>query len=312
MLVANYYYLHVCMSKPQHCKSLLTDYQLEGTIIGNGTQGKIVRGQHIITKEMVAVKVYSLLLENKSFENEARLLYQCMNIDQVVKPRACFTRDQKGYLILPLFALDLCTKIMNERALGERQSAFLFKQICEGMQKCHEMKIAHLDLKPENILIDTKDDRVYICDFGSSYEFNSYEEEITIGLRGTLYYSAPEVKHKNSFNPVKADIWSLGILLHVMILGHFPSSKVASEQIDFLNGRINFSYVQNGCSVELYDLMISILQLEYHKRPTVNQILAHPWFSLYERQTSPSPGSPFVSRFIDKSKKLFTSTNSVG
>ena len=75
-------------------------------------------------------------------------------------------------------------------------------------------KIVHRDLKPENILV-TKDQRVILIDFGTARTITSS----AIGFltqAGTPAYQAPEVIVPQAAVPMnfKADIWSLGCILH--------------------------------------------------------------------------------------------------
>ena len=293
----------------------LNDYNIDLTVIGNGAQAKIVRAQHIVTHELVAVKVYPLknYTDLLCFENEARLLAQCRKIPQIIQARACFVHKQHGFLVMPLFAQDLLTKIMDENGLGERNTMNLFKQICEGVQQCHEKNIAHLDLKPDNILYSNNDEKVYICDFGNSYQFENENDEVNIGRRGTVLYSAPEVKNKPTYNPVKADIWSLGILLHVMTLGYFPHSKNDANMEHYHRGTINLAFAQRDCSPLLCELLTSILNVNPAERPSIAQILNHPWFASFNQNSTQRDIRPTSTSFAHRlSDRIFGNTSSRG
>ena len=39
---------------------------------------------------------------------------------------------------------------------------------------------------------------------------------------GSKQYAAPEILRKVLYDPLKSDIWSLGVLFYVMICGKFP------------------------------------------------------------------------------------------
>merc|ERR1711941_194813 len=103
----------------------------------------------------------------------------------------------------------------------------------------HNEKIAHLDIKPENILLRRKSTEVVLCDFGMSYD-NSGK----LPCRGTPQYMAPEVSKKNNYCPYSADIYSLGVLLHVML------------------------------DEDLHFLLLAMLNPVPEKRPTIHHILA--------------------------------------
>ena len=67
--------------------------------------------------------------------------------------------------------------------------------------------------------------RVKICDFGLSRSYEN-EEKNLYTIVGTPAYMSPEVldpKHNpDGYNPVKADIWSSGVILYAMLRGRFP------------------------------------------------------------------------------------------
>ena len=63
------------------------------------------------------------------------------------------------------------------------------------MHYCHEMKnIAHRDIKPENIMLD-KYGRVFLTDFGVSEFFQSSNDLLSGGTKGTYLFMAPEMVH---------------------------------------------------------------------------------------------------------------------
>ena len=96
------------------------------------------------------------------------------------------------------------------------------------MKYLHLQKICHRDLKAENFLFSRKDaDTITLIDFGMAHQWNSdmRNELIKSGnnkLVGTSYYVAPEVIAKDYDQ--RCDIWSLGVLLHVIVSASPPFS----------------------------------------------------------------------------------------
>ena len=79
--------------------------------------------------------------------------------------------------------------------------------------------IAHRDLKPENILI-TKDMNIKIIDFGLS---NFYQPNQLLSTAcGSPCYAAPQMITNKSYDPIKADLWSCGVVLYTMLCGFLP------------------------------------------------------------------------------------------
>ena len=99
----------------------------------------------------------------------------------------------------------------------EKQAAVYMRDLFSAVNHCHANGVIHRDIKPENIML-TKSNNVRLVDFGLSKQRNSNKGHTEIA--GTPYYMAPEViggKYKE-----KADIWSLGVLLYVLMSGYLP------------------------------------------------------------------------------------------
>jgi len=268
----------------------INEYQIDLAVIAKGSQAKIVKAVHTTTKEVLAVKIYSIEYKRNllCFENEARILHKLQKIPQIITTRSCFSHLKFGFLVMNMCKQDLLTAIMNANGFGETMSLFYFKQICNGIKSCHDMNIAHLDIKPENILL-SDDQTVQICDFGNAYQFQNPSEEVTIGRRGTLEYCAPEMKQTGKFNPIKADIWSLGILLHVMTVGYFPHGRDSDSINKFHQGEIDISFISKQCSPLFVNLLAMILDI--NNRPSISTILCHPVFNQIETCHSPRRGT---------------------
>src|SRR6266511_2330339 len=72
----------------------------------------------------------------------------------------------------------------------------------------HDHNIVHLDLKTDNIVFDLQAKQIFIIDFGHAEKVKP-QQKIS-GIVGTTGFRAPEVSKENIYDPIKADIWSLG------------------------------------------------------------------------------------------------------
>ena len=109
--------------------------------------------------------------------------------------------------------------------IEERIAKFFFLQMCHAIEFIHQEGYAHLDIKLENILLD-ENFNIKIADMGASLNVEA-TNGIAYKRRGTLLYMAPEVIHKSSksgFDSFKADVYSLGISLFVLLIGEFPNT----------------------------------------------------------------------------------------
>jgi serine/threonine protein kinase len=115
------------------------------------------------------------------------------------------------------------TRFARERSLDWRSRVELLIQVCDAVQEVHRKGMVHGDLKPSNILISeaTTTPTVKLVDFGSVMIVEDQKEDGAIRIETTLGYAAPERLTAAAPNP-ESDIFSLGVLLFEVIVGHHP------------------------------------------------------------------------------------------
>lgn len=160
---------------------------------------------------------------------------------------------------------------MNRGRLPPLEALAYFKQIIHGLSYCHAFSIAHRDLKPENILIHgSKNELVKIADWGMAAFQSPYAQLET--SCGSPHYASPEIIRGERYEGVKADIWSVGVVLYALIAGRLPFddkhvphllSKVKSGKFEIP------SYVYP----EAADLIQRMLVVDVPKRITVCLVL---------------------------------------
>jgi len=135
----------------------------------------------------------------------------------------------------------------------------------------HQKNIIHRDIKPENLLDSLG--TLKIADFGWSVYAPSDRRKTVCG---TPDYLPPEMlEHKEHDKNV--DIWAIGILIHELCTGYPPfESNTESERRKRIQSR-EFN-LPTFLSEDCRDLIDKIIQLEPSHRPTLAQIMDHPWF----------------------------------
>ena len=94
----------------------------------------------------------------------------------------------------------------------------------------------------ENVLLkEPNGTEVVLADWGMSRI--QLRNQLLQSRCGTLHYAAPEVVDENaSYCGFKADAWSLGVLLFVLVLGRFPfDDPVPAAEIRKVNSSMNLS-----------------------------------------------------------------------
>lgn len=99
---------------------------------------------------------------------------------------------------------------------------------------------------------------------------------------GSPPYVAPEVILK-SYDPDKADIWSCGIVLFVLLCGEMPWDEPTKQDEDFkkflfYDGRLSIN-PWNTIPLEALSLLRCILKVDVTQRFTIADIRLHPWFT---------------------------------
>ena len=119
---------------------------------------------------------------------------------------------------------ELFDYIVKKGKLDEKEGAFFYFQLIEGIEFLHSKKIAHRDLKPENLLLDKECKTIKIVDFGLSNIYKDDKDNL-IMLKtacGSPCYAAPEMVEGLKYKGFTVDIWSSGITLYAMICGYLP------------------------------------------------------------------------------------------
>jgi serine/threonine protein kinase len=151
---------------------------------------------------------------------------------------------------------------------------FLF-QIVKALQYVHEKGFAHRDLKPENVLV-CSDCCIKIADFGLAGPIPTNGMMRTIC--GSLHYMAPEILQEQPYDGPKADIWSLGIMVHAMAVNSLPwrSQDDASLVKEILGAPIAFP---PEMSPDIVHIITICTKRNPRDRPTAAELLSIPWLA---------------------------------
>jgi serine/threonine protein kinase len=278
------------------------------TRIGEGAFGKVYAAEDLKTKNSVVLKV--ALLKHKTaeeaFSSECKHYFNLKhpNICRLYKYNTIKTEGKKyGVYVLEKLQMDLLNLIIATGGIKEKDAKCLFREICKGVEYCHSKGIAHLDIKPDNVLLEIEDENVLgvkLCDFGFAKKWNKKRNPTSSFIHrrgkkiGTLEYCAPELRYKENENDDdhhhssspslstvvfadKADIYSLGVVLFTIITATFPFIFDAKGNISHSLGVNHIKQYTNG--KECFELLKLMLHDCPDVRPSVSEILAHPWLA---------------------------------
>ena len=204
--------------------------------------------------------------------------------------------EEVKYIVLEKCANGSLSKyIRHTGPLEEQIARFLFLQLWNAVSFMHKQHYVHLDIKLDNILLD-EFFNVKLADLGIALCAKDTSGYIA-HRRGTPKYMAPEVDKacdKAPFNVFEADIYSLGVWLHLLLFGEYPESSFNEEKLSTENSSNESDITMSDneskeCSAKesislnvsdsWLDLLESMLNKNPHRRPSINKILQHSWLN---------------------------------
>jgi serine/threonine-protein kinase len=147
----------------------------------------------------------------------------------------------EAYLLMELLDGEtLDARLQRTGPLDPGELAELVCQACDGVQAAHEAGIVHRDLKPENLFVTVRDKKPFlkVLDFGiSKFETESGSSMgVTAegAVMGTPFYMPPEQVRGLSSIDLRADVYSLGVILYECACGDRPYTAPTIEQLAVL------------------------------------------------------------------------------
>jgi len=200
-------------------------YEL-GRLLGHGTFAKVYHARNLASGKSVAMKVVGKekvikvgMMEQVKREISVMKMVKHPNI---VELHEVMASKSKIYFAMELVrGGELFSKIAKGR-LKEDVARHYFQQLISAVDFCHSRGVYHRDLKPENLLLDD-DGNLKVTDFGlSAFAEHLRQDGLLHTTCGTPAYVAPEVIGKKGYDGAKADIWSCGVILFVLLAGYLP------------------------------------------------------------------------------------------
>ncbi|TKA60460.1 hypothetical protein B0A49_10479 [Cryomyces minteri] len=290
-------------------KTHIGPWQL-GKTIGKGGCSRVraVRNAHtgqygaakIISKAMAeSVRAQSLidLIENakkdqpsKSTEGKAMplglereiVIMKLLDHRNIVRLYDVWENRNELYLIMEYVqGGELFHYIDQRRGLEEDEVYFLFRQLIAALIYCHRIHIHHRDLKPENILLDSKTHEIKLVDFGMA-ALQPEGQQLSTPC-GSPHYAAPEVVSLRPYDGGKADVWSCGVILYVMLTGTTPFNYTEDRDLKQMFKAIARAeyFMPPQLSNEAQDLLRRIFVPDPARRISMEAIWRHPFMHKY-------------------------------
>lgn len=161
----------------------------------------------------------------RTFEGSAEVYKKLLLVGSPNLPKIYEAAEKDGHTaVLEEYIHGDSLDFLLEGALcSPAEARDIMLQLCRGLWVLHSLGAVHRDIKPNNIILRGED--AVLIDFDASRLHKSEASADTRAL-GTLGYAAPE-QYGFSQTDERADIYSLGVLLNVMLTGQHPSRALA-------------------------------------------------------------------------------------
>eukprot|EP00897_Mesotaenium_endlicherianum_P000165 jgi/Mesen1/10149/ME000076S09663 len=246
-----------------------------GRTLGEGTFAKVKFAQNVDTGESVALKVLDKekILKHKMVNQIKReiSIMKLVRHPNVVRLHEVLASRTRIYIVLEFVTGgELFDKIVHQGRLKEDSSRKYFQQLIDAVEFCHSKG-------PENLLLDDKG-HLKISDFGLSALPHQFRDDGLLHTTcGTPNYVAPEVLDDKGYDGARADLWSCGVILFVLMAGFLPF-----DEADLMTLYKKIHKAEFKCpawfSPGATNLINKILQPDPAKRASYEAIRQDAWF----------------------------------
>lgn len=171
----------------------------------------------------------------RGFDCEIKALLR-LDHPNIIKLYAHFRYETNFILILEYLEKGSLSEYIRKN--GPVDSVLLYQivhDICCALRFAWSLGVQHRDIKPENIMFDERG-RAKLVDFGISVttkDVNASTGEVS-DFRCSPLCVAPEILKKVPYDPVKSDMWAMGITILWMAKGSVPWRFNSATELDIM------------------------------------------------------------------------------
>ncbi|KAG8385254.1 hypothetical protein BUALT_Bualt03G0022900 [Buddleja alternifolia] len=238
-------------------------YEL-GRTLGEGTFAKVKFARNVETGENVAIKILDKekVLKHKMIGQIKREIstMKLIRHPNVIRMFEVMASKTKIYIVMEFVTGgELFDKIATKGRLKEDEARKYFQQLINAVDYCHSRGVYHRDLKPENLLLDANG-VLKVSDFGLS----ALPQQV-------------RVINNKGYDGAKADLWSCGVILFVLMAGYLPFEESNLMALYKKIFKADFS-CPPWFSSSAKKLIKRILDPNPSTRITIAEVLENEWF----------------------------------
>lgn len=262
-----------------------------GRKIGKGTYATVTIAQFTDTATGLAIPLACKIVQRSKapddfvrrfFPRELDILAK-IECPHIIQLHSILERHTKIYIFMRFAENgDLLAHVQQHGSTAEPLARLWFGQLAKALEYLHGQNIAHRDLKCENVLL-SHNMNAKLADFG----FARYCTRDADGQRalsetycGSGSYAAPEVVAGRPYDPLLADLWSLGVILFIVVDSSMPfdDSNLARMLSDQRQRHYRFSdKVLASITYAVRDVVDALLEPDCKLRWSLSRVLGCRW-----------------------------------
>eukprot|EP00891_Asterochloris_glomerata_P005265 jgi/Astpho2/5265/fgenesh1_pm.00074_%23_26_t len=293
------------------------DRYIKGEVLGEGTFGVVFKATHKETGQVVAIKKIRLGKASEGVNvtalREIKLLKEltCPNVVQLVD---VFQHKQNLSLVFEYMETDLEIVIKDKSVnLSPPDVKAYLQMLLRGLGFCHSRWVLHRDVKPNNFLIAATGE-LKLADFGLARIFGSPDRKWTNQVFAN-WYRAPELFFGSTCYGPAVDVWAAGCCFAELLLrrpwfigtsdldvlskvfaalgtpteAQWPDMRALPNFVEYSRTEAPpLGSIIKGASEDALDLLAKMMQFDPKRRITLQDALAHRYFTSAPLPTTPA------------------------
>lgn len=279
-------FLRSTFVKGRPAEALARKYEI-GEELGAGATATVYRARNKRTGQFVALKAMckDKIQDETMLRNEISI-HKVTDHPNILRLLEIFEDDKNLFLVTELCGAGDLWRLLQANQdefsasmISEEEAFEILKQVLNSVGYLHSRGIVHRDLKPGNFLCcapdsDAVDQKnlagkiriIKLADFGVS-SCCHVKHRLTRKC-GTDGFMAPEILRHQPYDE-KADIFSVGCILHWLLTGHPPKAR---EDGSYVMSKIRLNFVSD----EARALLELLTRPEPQDRPSAEEVLRSP------------------------------------
>ena len=198
----------------------LEEQFLEERLLKQSSRGSVRLLRHKATGRRFILRHYT-----GNAEVYGRLLHcTCRNLPEIYEVAS---REEENLVLEEFIQGDNLGDLLRDALFTPEETRSIVTQVCRALWVLHALGAIHRDVKPENILL--RGSGAVLIDFDAA-RLHKPEHEADTQVLGTTGFAAPE-QYGLSQSDQRADIYSVGILINVLLTGQHPSKHLAGGRL---------------------------------------------------------------------------------